>query len=71
MYAVMCCESSVWEGCLSNCPMEIMDIVRKSNSKQFVELNAKLKMIELLEEKGQNLYDLEELQYFSGTEPPV
>lgn len=51
--------------------MEIMDIVRKSNFKQFVELNAKLKMIELLEEKGQNLYDLEELQYFSGTEPPV
>ena len=51
--------------------MKIMDIVRKSNSKQFVELNAKLKMIELLEEKGQNLYDLEELQYFSGTEPPV
>lgn len=51
--------------------MEIMDIVRKSNFKQFVKLNAKLKMIELLEEKGQNLYDLEELQYFSGTEPPV
>lgn len=51
--------------------MEIMDIVRKSNSKQFVELNAKLKMIELVEEKGQNLNDLWELQYFSGTEPPV
>lgn len=48
-----------------------MDIVRKSNSKQFVELNAKLKMTELLEERGQNLYDLEELQYFSGIEPPV
>lgn len=32
--------------------MEIMDIVRKSNPKQFVELNAKLKLIELLEEKG-------------------
>lgn len=46
-----------------------MDIVRKSNSKQFVELNAKLKMIELLEERGQDLYDLEELQYFSDIKP--